>query len=74
MLRDLRLAFRSLRAWRFGAFVAVLTLAVGIGTATSMYALVRVALSSTIPDIEDLPPLGRIYASSRSAGRRARRS
>ena len=72
MLRDLRLAFRSLRSWRFGAVVAVLTLAVGIGTATSMYALVRTALSSTIPDIDDLPSLGRIYASSRTSGSSAR--
>jgi putative ABC transport system permease protein len=68
MLHDLRLAFRSLRSWRFGAVVAVLTLAIGIGTATSMFALVRIALGSIIPDIEDLPSLGRIYASSRAMG------
>ena len=68
MFRDLRLAFRSLRSWRFGAGAATLTLAIGIGTATSMYALVRMALSSTIPDVQDLPALGRIYASSRTLG------
>lgn len=68
MPHDLRLAFRSLRSWRFGAVAATLTLAIGIGTATSMYALVRMALGSTIPDVEDLPALGRIYASSRSLG------
>jgi len=68
MLRDIRLGFRMLRSWRFGAVAAVLTLAVGIGTASSMYALVRMALSSTIPDVEDLPSLGRIYASSRALG------
>ena len=68
MVRDLRLAVRTLRSWRFGALAAVLTLAIGIGTATSMYALVRIALSSTIPDAEDLPTLGRIYASSRALG------
>jgi hypothetical protein len=68
MLRDLRLAFRMLRSWRFGAAAAVLTLAIGIGTASSMYALVRMALASTIPQVEDLPSLGRIYASSRSLG------
>lgn len=68
MLRDVRLAFRMLRSWRFGAAAAVVTLAIGIGTASSMYALVRMALASTIPDVEDLPSLGRIYASSRSLG------
>lgn len=68
MLRDLRLAFRMLRSCRFGAAAAVLTLATGIGTASSMYALVRLALASTIPDVEDLPSLGRIYASSRALG------
>ncbi len=68
MLHDLRLAFRSLRSWRFGAIAAVLTLAIGIGTATSMFALVRMALTSTIPDVDDLPSLGRIYASSRTLG------
>jgi hypothetical protein len=68
LLRDLRLAFRMLRSWRLGAVAAVLTLAVGIGTASSMYALVRMALASTIPDVDDLPALGRIYASSRGLG------
>lgn len=33
-----------------------------------MYALVRIALGSTIPDIEDLRSLGRVYASSRALG------
>ena len=68
MLRDIRLAVRMLRSWRFGAGAAVLTLAIGIGTASSMYALVRMALASTIPDVDDLPALGRIYASSRTLG------
>ena len=31
MLRDLRLALRSVRSWRFGAIAAILTLAIGIG-------------------------------------------
>ncbi len=68
MWRELRQALRYLRSWRFGAAAAVLTLAVGIGTASSMYALVRIALASTMPDVEDLPSLARIYASSRSLG------
>lgn len=68
MLRDIRLGFRMLRSWRFGAVAAVLTLAIAIGTASSMYALVRMVLSSAIPDIEDLASLGRIYASSRPLG------
>jgi len=57
-----------LRSWRLGAATAVLTLAVGIGTASSMYALVRMALASTSPEVADLPALGRIYASSRALG------
>ena len=68
MLRELSYALRSLRSWRLGAVAAVLTLAIGIGTATSMFALVRMTLTSTIPDVEDLPALGRIYASSRTLG------
>lgn len=68
MLRELRQALRSLRSWPFGAVTAGLTLAIGIGTATSMYGLVRMALASTMPDVEDMPALGRIYASSRTLG------
>lgn len=68
MLRELRQALRSLRSWPFGAVTAGLTLGIGIGTATSMYGLVRMALASTMPDVEDMPALGRIYASSRTLG------
>ena len=68
MIVELRAALRALRAWRFGAAAAIVTLAIGIGAATSMYAIVRLALSSTIPDIDDIPALGRIYASSRAVG------
>jgi hypothetical protein len=41
MLRDIRHAVRSLRRWRLGAFMAIATLAIGIGTATSLYAFLR---------------------------------
>ena len=68
MLRDIRLAFRMLRSWRLGALAAVLTLAIGIGTASSMYAVVQVALASSMPAVDDLPSLGRVVASSRSLG------
>lgn len=68
MFRDIRLSFRMARSWRLGALAAVLTLAIGIGTASSMYAVVHVALKSSIPDVDDLPSLGRVYASSRSLG------
>ena len=67
-MRDLHHAIRALKSWRLGAAAAVVTLAIGIGTASSMYALMRVSLSHTIPDIDDLPALGRLYASSRSLG------
>ncbi len=68
MLRDIRMAARTLRSWRFGAAVAVATLAIGIGSATTLYAILRVALRSSVPDIEDIARVGRIYAASPSLG------
>jgi putative ABC transport system permease protein len=64
MLRDLRVAVRSLRSWPFGAAAAILTLGVGIGAATSMFAFLRAALSG-LPGSADFDTVGRIYASGR---------
>ena len=47
MLRDLRIAIRTLRSWRLGAAGALVTLAIGIGSTTTMYAVLRVALAGT---------------------------
>lgn len=68
MFRDLRIAVRALRAWRWGAVVAVLTLATGIGTTTALYALLRVALSESTIDVEEMDRLGRIYGASPAHG------
>src|SRR5215831_11365021 len=67
MLSELRSATRSLFGWRGGAIVAALTLAIGIGTTTGLYALVRVLLAD-MPGVPDLDRLGRVYASSRPLG------
>lgn len=61
MLRDLRSAVRSLRAWRWGALLAVLTLAIGIGTTTALYALLRVALADSAVEMEAVEHVVRIY-------------
>ena len=45
-----------------------MTLAIGIGATTTLYTLLRVALSSSTPDIEDVARVGRIYAASPSLG------
>jgi predicted permease len=47
--------------------VAVLTLAIGIGTTTGLYALVRVMLAD-LPGVPDLHRVGRIYATSPTLG------
>jgi predicted permease len=66
MLSELRSATRGLVKWR-GAVVAALTLAIGIGTTTGLYALVRVLLAD-MPGVPDLDRLGRVYASSQALG------
>ena len=68
MLRGLHHAIRVFRSWRLGAVAAIITLAIGIGTASSMYALVRMNASNTIANVEDMPAVARIYASSRTLG------
>jgi hypothetical protein len=62
MFRDIRYAIRSVRRWRFGAVTAALTLAIGIGAATSLFAFLRAVLSDA--QVEDPSTVGRIYASS----------
>jgi predicted permease len=64
---EFRFAARALARWRAGLAVAILTLAVGIGTTTSLYALVRVMLAE-FPGVPDLDRVGRVYASSQALG------
>ncbi len=68
MLRDLSLAVRALRAWRWGAALAVLTLAIGIGTTSALYALLRIALSESSVEIEGIQRVIRIYGASPALG------
>jgi len=68
MLRDIRIAARTLRHWGFGALVAVATLAVGIGSATTLYTVLRVVLEGSAPAIDGLAQIGRLYATSPSLG------
>jgi len=72
MLRDLRIAVRALRSWRWGALLAVLTLAVGIGTTTALYALLRVALADSAVEIDEVERVIRLHGVNPSVG--ARRS
>src|SRR5690242_19142850 len=67
MLSEFRFATRSLLRWRGGAVVAALTLAIGIGTTTGLYALVRVMLAE-MPGVPAIDRLGRVYASSHALG------
>jgi predicted permease len=67
MLREFHFAARGLARWRGGAVSAVLTLAIGIGATTGLYALVQTILPD-LPGVPDLERLGRVYASSQSLG------
>jgi putative ABC transport system permease protein len=67
MFAQLQSATRGLLRWRGGALVAVLTLTIGIGTATALYAVVRVILPD-LPGVPELARVGRIYASSPALG------
>ena len=70
MFSEFRFAARTLARWRGGLPVAVLTLAVGIGTTTALYTTVHVALGTLLdfPGVPDLDRVGRIYASSQPLG------
>ena len=67
MFAELRLAARSVFRWRGAAMVAVLTLSVGIGATTALYALVRVMVPG-LPGVPDVGRLARVYSSSPSLG------
>lgn len=60
-------ATRGLFRWRGGAVVAVVTLAIGIGVTTALYALLRVTVAS-LPGVPEVDRVARVYASSRSLG------
>ena len=67
MCSEFRFAARGLARWRGGLVIAVLTLGVGVGTATSLHALVKVLLAE-LPGVPALDRVGRVYAASRSLG------
>jgi putative ABC transport system permease protein len=48
--------------------MVIATLAIAIGTTTSLYVFLRAVLASQTPQIEELDAVGRIYASSRILG------
>jgi putative ABC transport system permease protein len=67
MFAQFRFAARALARWPAGALAAVVTLGIGIGATTSLYALAR----STLPDFASVPKierLGRLYSAD-GAGR-----
>jgi predicted permease len=67
MFAQFRFAARALARWPAGALAAVVTLGIGIGATTSLYALAR----ATLPDFAGVPNierLGRLY-SAEGAGR-----
>jgi predicted permease len=67
MFGEVRSATRGLLRWRGGAIAAALTLAIGIGTTTGLYALTRVLLAD-LPGVPELDRLGRVYAASQALG------
>lgn len=67
MFAELRFAARALGRWRGGAGVAIVTLAVGIGAATAMYALGRTMVED-LPGVPEVQRLGRVYAASPALG------
>jgi len=67
MFSEFRFAARALARWRGGLAVAVLTLAVGIGTTTSLYAIVRIMLAD-MPGVPELDRVARVYATSQALG------
>jgi len=70
MFRDFRSAIRALRAWRWGAILAILTLAIGIGTTTALYALLRVALADSAVEMEEVGRVVRIYGENPASNKR----
>ena len=68
MVRDIRIAVRAVRSWRLGAAAAVATLAIGIASATILYALLEIALADSSPAIDEISRIGRIYSTNPSLG------
>jgi putative ABC transport system permease protein len=67
VITDLKQSIRAIARWRWGAVMAIVTLAIGIGTTTGLYALARVMVA----DLRGVPEprrLARVYASSASLG------
>ena len=67
MFAEFRFAARALARWRGGALAAVLTLGIGIGATTSLYALARATLTD-FSGLRAIERLGRIYSAD-GAGR-----
>jgi predicted permease len=67
VITDLKQSIRAIARWRWGAVTAVLTLAIGIGTATGLSALVQVVIAD-LKGVPELERVARVYASSASLG------
>lgn len=67
MYSEFRFAARALVRWRGGAVAAALTLAIGIGTTTALYAIVNVLLAD-LPGVPAVERVARVYASSPALG------
>ena len=67
MFTEFRFAARALSRWRAGALAAMLTLSIGIGTTTAVYALTSVMVAD-FPGVPDIDRLARIYAASPALG------
>ena len=67
MFAEFRFAARTLVRWRGGLAVAIVTLALGVGTATTLYSLAR-ALAAHLDGVPAPDRVGRIFASSPGLG------
>ena len=67
MFAEFRFAARALSRWRVGGLAAMLTLSIGIGTTTAVYALTRVMVAD-FSGVPDLDRLARVYAASPALG------
>jgi putative ABC transport system permease protein len=67
VITDLKQSIRAIARWRWGAVTAILTLAVGIGTAMGLYALAR-GMVADLAGVPEPQRLARVYASSASFG------
>lgn len=67
MFAEFRFAARALSRWRLGALAAMLTLSIGIGTTTGVYALTRLMVEDFL-GVPDLDRVARVYAASPALG------